>query len=81
MNTSQAFCPTFSVRPLADGRVVVAHLGSGASLCAMQSRKSVATTMGFTALDGLVMSRRCGNLDPGVVLYLMQEKGMTAAEK
>jgi acetate kinase len=58
----------------------VAHLGSGASLCAMQSRKSVATTMGFTALDGLVMSRRCGDLDPGVVLYLMQEKGMTAAE-
>jgi acetate kinase len=49
----------------ADGRVVVAHLGSGASLCAMQSRKSVATTMGFTALDGLAMSRRCGNLDPG----------------
>jgi acetate kinase len=64
----------------ADGRVVVAHLGSGASLCAIERRKSVATTMGFTALDGLVMSRRCGNLDPGVVLYLMQEKGMTAAE-
>jgi acetate kinase len=64
----------------ADGRVVVAHLGSGASLCAIQSRKSVATTMGFTALDGLPMSRRCGNLDPGVVLYLMQEKGMSAAE-
>ena len=64
----------------ADGRVVVAHLGSGASLCAMQRRKSVATTMGFTALDGLAMSRRCGNLDPGVILYLMQEKGMTAAE-
>jgi len=66
--------------PAADGRVVVAHLGSGASLCAMRERKSVATTMGFTALDGLPMSRRCGNLDPGVVLYLMQEKGMTAAE-
>jgi len=64
----------------ADGRIVVAHLGSGASLCAIRSRKSVATTMGFTALDGLVMSRRSGNLDPGVVLYLMQEKGMTAAE-
>lgn len=63
----------------ADGRVVVAHLGSGASMCAMRRRKSVATTMGFTALDGLPMSRRCGNLDPGVVLYLMQEKGMTAA--
>jgi acetate kinase len=64
----------------ADGRVVVAHLGSGASLCAIHQRKSVATTMGFTALDGLVMGRRCGNLDPGVILYLMQEKGMTAAE-
>ncbi len=64
----------------ADGRVVVAHLGSGASMCAMHRRKSVATTMGFTALDGLPMSRRCGNLDPGVVLYLIQEKGMTAAE-
>ena len=64
----------------ADGRVVVAHLGGGASMCAMHRRKSVATTMGFTALDGLPMSRRCGNLDPGVVLYLMQEKGMTTAE-
>jgi len=64
----------------ADGRVVVAHLGSGASMCAMYRRKSVATTMGFTALDGLPMGTRCGNLDPGVVLYLIQEKGMTAAE-
>ena len=64
--------------PTAQGRVVVAHLGSGASMCAMKQRKSVATTMGFTALDGLVMSRRCGSLDPGVVLYLMEEKKMTA---
>ena len=64
--------------PSAQSRVVVAHLGSGASMCAMQSGKSVATTMGFTALDGLPMSRRCGNLDPGVVLYLMQEKRMSA---
>jgi acetate kinase len=63
----------------ADGRVVVAHLGSGASMCAMQQRKSVATTMGFTALDGLPMSRRCGSLDPGVVLYLIEQKRMTAA--
>jgi acetate kinase len=60
----------------ADGRVVVAHLGSGASMCAMHRRESVATTMGFTALDGLVMGTRCGNLDPGVILYLIQEKGM-----
>lgn len=64
----------------ANGRVVVAHLGSGASMCALHERKSVSTTMGFTALDGLPMSRRCGNLDPGVVLYLMQEKGMTATQ-
>lgn len=64
---------------IAQGRVVVAHLGSGASMCAMKQRRSIATTMGFTALDGLPMSRRCGSLDPGVVLYLMEEKGMTAA--
>ncbi|OJU30404.1 MAG: acetate kinase [Nitrobacter sp. 62-13] len=62
----------------ARGRVIVAHLGAGASLCAMKEGKSVATTMGFTALDGLMMSRRCGALDPGVVLYLLQEKGMNA---
>jgi len=68
------------VLPAGQSRVVVAHLGSGASMCAMQDGKSVATTMGFTALDGLVMSRRCGNLDPGVVLYLMQEKKMNADE-
>jgi acetate kinase len=62
----------------AEGRVVVAHLGSGASMCAMHQRRSVATTMGFTALDGLPMGSRCGNLDPGVILYLLQERGMTA---
>jgi acetate kinase len=61
----------------AEGRVVVAHLGSGASLCAMHGRHSVATTMSFTPLDGLVMGTRCGNLDPAVILYLIQEKGMT----
>ncbi len=55
---------------LARKRVVVAHLGSGASLCAMRAGASVATTMGFTTLDGLVMATRCGSLDPGVVLYL-----------
>ncbi|MEI9981749.1 MAG: acetate/propionate family kinase [Aliidongia sp.] len=64
----------------AEGRVIVAHLGNGASLCALRQRKSQATTMSFTALDGLPMSRRCGTLDPGVVLYLIQEKGMTAQE-
>ncbi len=64
----------------ADGRVVVAHLGSGASMCAMHARKSIATTMSFTALDGLPMGRRCGNLDPAVILYLIEEKHMTVAE-
>ena len=65
--------------PPAEGRVVVAHLGSGASMCALQGRRSVATTMGFSALDGLMMGRRCGSLDPGVILYLLQEEGMDAA--
>lgn len=66
--------------PAADGRVVVAHLGHGASMCAMRDRRSVATTMGFTALDGLPMGRRCGTLDPGVVLYLLKEKDMNYDE-
>ena len=61
----------------AAGRVIVAHLGNGASMCAMKDRRSVATSMGFTALDGLMMGRRCGALDPGVVLYLLTQKGMT----
>ena len=67
----------------ANGRVVVGHLGNGASLCAMQQRQSVASTMGFTALDGLMMGTRCGSLDPGVVLYLMGALGMSvqAVEK
>jgi acetate kinase len=64
----------------AEGRVIVAHLGSGASMCAMRERKSVATTMSFTALDGLVMGSRCGALDPGVVLYLIEEKKMSPPE-
>jgi acetate kinase len=65
---------------LADARVVVAHLGNGASLCALRERRSVATTMGFTALDGLMMGTRCGNLDPGVVMYLQTTLGMSVAE-
>lgn len=60
----------------ADGRVIVAHLGNGASLCAMVDRRSVATSMAFTPLAGLPMATRCGSLDPGVLLYLMREKGM-----
>jgi acetate kinase len=62
----------------AGGRVVVAHLGNGASMCAMRDGQSVASSMGFTALDGLPMGTRCGQLDPGVVLYLMQEKKLSA---
>lgn len=60
----------------AQGRTIVAHLGSGASLCAMQGLHSVATTMGFSALDGLMMGTRCGALDPGVLLHLMQADGL-----
>jgi acetate kinase len=62
---------------IADGRVVVAHLGSGASMCAMRAGRSVESTMGFTALDGLPMGTRCGQLDPGVLLYLFTQKGWT----
>lgn len=61
-----------------DGRVIVAHLGNGASMCAMHKRRSVATTMGFTALDGLMMGSRSGSIDPGVVLHLIHEKNMSA---
>ncbi|MEM8553239.1 MAG: acetate/propionate family kinase [Pseudomonadota bacterium] len=59
------------------GRVVVAHLGNGASLCGMKGGKSVASTMGFSALDGLAMGTRTGQLDPGVLLYLMQQEGLS----
>src|SRR5262249_11909938 len=59
---------------------VVAHLGNGCSACAMRNRISVATTMGFTALDGLPMGTRCGELDAGVVLHLIQQKGMSPEE-
>lgn len=65
---------------LFQGRVVVAHLGNGASMCAMKAGKSIGSTMGFTALDGLPMGTRCGQLDPGVVLYMMQQNGMSPEE-
>jgi acetate kinase len=64
--------------PAAEGRVLVAHLGGGASMCALVGRRSVATTMGFTALDGLMMGTRSGAIDPGVLLHLMRERGMGA---
>jgi acetate kinase len=62
----------------ADGRIIVAHLGNGASMCAIRQRRSIATTMGFTAVDGLMMGTRTGSLDPGVLLYLMDYQGMDA---
>ncbi len=67
----------FSIAPqIAREDVIVAHLGNGASMCAIKNGRSIASTMGFTALDGLPMGTRCGQLDPGVLLYLMAEKKM-----
>jgi acetate kinase len=65
---------------VANGRVIVAHLGSGASMCALKRGRSCESTMGFTALDGLPMGTRPGQIDPGVVLYLISEKGMSASD-
>ena len=62
----------------ARGAVLVAHLGNGASMCALRDGRSVASTMGFTAVEGLMMGTRAGSLDPGVILYLMEQKGMDA---
>jgi acetate kinase len=64
----------------AQGRTVVAHLGNGASMCAMAHGESVASTMSFSALDGLMMGTRCGALDPGVLLYLIERGGMSARD-
>jgi acetate kinase len=65
---------------IADGRVIIAHLGSGASLCAVKDGKSLDSTMGFTAVDGLCMGTRPGAIDPGVVLYLFQNLGLSVKE-
>ncbi len=65
---------------LAEGRVIVAHLGNGASLCALKGGASVATTMGFSALDGLPMGTRCGAIDAGVVFFMLREMGLDPAE-
>jgi len=65
---------------IANGRVIVAHLGSGASMCALAAGRSVESTMGFTALDGLPMGTRPGQIDPGVILYLIAQKGMSAKQ-
>jgi acetate kinase len=64
----------------AQGRTVVLHLGNGASMCALQAGRSVASTMGFTALDGLPMGTRCGSIDPGVLLWLMDQRGLSARQ-
>jgi acetate kinase len=64
--------PAFEPKAVS-GRVVIAHLGNGASMCALRAGKSIATTMGFTAADGLPMGTRCGSIDPGVILYLLNE--------
>jgi len=64
----------------AQGKTIVAHLGNGASLCAMRNGVSCATTMGFSTLDGVIMGTRPGRLDPGILLYLMRERGMSAQE-
>jgi acetate kinase len=72
-----AALPDIDARAAA-GRTVVAHLGNGASMCGMKGGRSIATTMGFTAVDGLAMGTRCGSLDPGVMLYLMDRHGMDA---
>ena len=65
---------------IAGARVIIAHLGSGASMCALAGGRSIESTMGFTALDGLPMSTRSGQIDPGVLLYLLTEKGMSAKD-
>jgi acetate kinase len=65
---------------LAAGKVVISHLGNGASMCGLDNGRSIATTMGFSTLDGLPMGTRCGQLDPGVVLYLLDQERMTSTE-
>jgi acetate kinase len=70
-----------SIAPrIASGKIIIAHLGSGASMCAISAGRSVESTMGFTALDGLPMGTRSGQIDPGVLLYLLQQKNMTPRE-
>lgn len=70
-------CRLAEIAPeIAKKRVIAAHLGNGASMCAMHEGRSISSTMGFSALDGLVMGTRCGQIDPGVLLYLMQQRGM-----
>src|SRR5262249_39823765 len=71
--------PRFDSRAAA-GRTIVAHLGNGASMCAIKAGQSMATTMGFSTVDGLPMGTRCGTLDPGVMLYLMDQFGLAVRD-
>lgn len=75
-----AILPQYVPINIAKGRVIVAHLGNGSSLCAMHELKSKATSMGFTALEGLMMGTRTGRLDPGVVLYLLEQLNLTVKQ-
>lgn len=70
--------PQYSSR--AEGRVVVAHLGNGASMASLKQRKSMATSLGFSTIDGLLMGTRCGSVDPGLILHLMENKGMSVKD-
>lgn len=70
--------PRLMGKKVAKGKIIVAHLGGGSSMCAMEKLKSKASTMGLSTLEGLMMGTRCGSLDPGVPLYLMQQEGMRA---
>ena len=72
--------PKYFKENIAKGKIVIAHLGNGASCCAINNLQSVVTSMGFTALEGLMMGTRCGNIDPGVILYLLEEKKLTLKE-
>lgn len=69
--------PTYLKKKNAKGKIIIAHLGHGASMCAIHNQKSVATTMGFSTLDGLPMGTRCGSIDPGVILYLLEQEKMS----
>lgn len=72
--------PHYLEKQIANGRIIIAHLGHGVSLCAIRERKSVATTMGFSVLDGLPMGTRCGTIDPGVLLYLLTNENMSVRQ-
>ncbi|WP_299872282.1 acetate/propionate family kinase [uncultured Cocleimonas sp.] len=75
-----ASCLSANLGKKADGKVIVAHLGNGSSMCALHNKRSVATSMGFSTLDGLIMGTRCGSIDAGLILNLLNEKGLSVDE-